>query len=75
MILKSYTSIMEPFAKHTNHLWSEKVTTINKVVPTIMELNEHLEEMKITNPGVQGVKQYVGNLKNEKSYYFKYAQD
>ena len=26
---------------------TKNVTTINKVVPTLMELNEHLDEMKI----------------------------
>ena len=74
-ILKAYTNIMEPFAEQTDDLGSEKVTTINKVVPTLMELNEHLDEMKNANTGVPGVKQYVTNLKNEMSDYFKYARN
>ena len=61
-ILKAYTEIMEPFAKQTDQLGSESVTTINRVVPTILELTEHLDDMKSVNTSVPGQKQYTTNL-------------
>ena len=60
---------MESFAQQTDALGSE--TIINRVLPTIVELTDHVEKMKSQNNGVSGQWQYAMNLKSEMNKYFK----
>ena len=44
-MLKTYSTLMEPFANKTNLLGGEKYSTIHLVLPTLLELLNHLEDI------------------------------
>ena len=62
-MLKHYITLMEPFANKTNLLGGEKYSTIQLVVPTLLELINHLEAFGIKVGG--GVQKYCKKLKIE----------
>jgi hypothetical protein len=72
-MLKLYNSIMEPFANKTNLLGGEKYSTIQLVLPTLMELLNHLEESGRAGGG--GVQRYCNKLKSEMEQYFRHVLD
>ena len=45
-MLKNICTLLRPFADYTSLVSGEEYTTISAVIPVIMELNLHLEEMK-----------------------------
>ena len=49
--LENIRDLLEPFAKYTQLASGEDMSTISMVIPIIMELNMHLDEMK-NRPGV-----------------------
>jgi len=44
-VLENYHDVLEPFAKYTALTGGEEYTTLSMVVPVIMELNYHLNEV------------------------------
>ena len=72
-MLKLYNSIMEPFSNKTNLLGGEKYSTIQLVLPTLMELLNHLEESGSSAGG--GVQRYCKKLKSEMEQYFRHVLD
>ena len=72
-MLKTYNTLMEPFANKTNLLGGEKYSTIQLVLPTLMELLNHLEDVGTRTGG--GVLRYCNKLKSEIREYFKHVLD
>ena len=70
-MLKLYNQLMEPFANKTNLLGGEKYSTIQLVLPTLMELMNHLDDFGGRAGG--GVQRYCKSLKTEIQYYFRHV--
>ena len=45
-VLSCIHDLLKPFAMYTSLVSGEEYTTISSVIPIIMELNLHIEEMK-----------------------------
>ena len=70
-MLKTYSTLMEPFANKTNLLGGEKYSTIHLVLPTLLELLNHLEDIGRRSGG--GVLRFCQKLKTEMNYYYRYV--
>ena len=46
-LLHIIQNLLKPFAEFTNVISGEEFTTISSVTPTIMELNLHLENVRV----------------------------
>ena len=44
-VLENYQDLLEPFAKYTALIGGEEYTTLSMVVPILLELNYHLNEV------------------------------
>ena len=70
-MLENYKQLLEPFANYTNLESAEDMTTISTVIPVLLELNMHLEEMG-QKPGLAKVSScMLQNLKKR----FRKLQD
>lgn len=47
-VIESICKLLQPFAQYTSLISGEEYTTVSGVLPIIMELNLHLEELKQT---------------------------
>ena len=72
-MLKNYNTLMEPFAVKTNLLGGEKYSTIQLVLPTLLELMNHLDDFGAKTGG--GVLRYCKRLKSEMEHYFRHVLD
>ena len=59
-VLENYRDLLEPFMKYTALIGAEEYTTLSMVVPILMELKYHLNEVKALNFLVHGMQ--VTNL-------------
>ena len=62
-MLKTDSTLMEPFANKTNLLGGEKYSTIHLVFPTLLELLNHLDDVGRKAGG--GVLRFCDKLKTE----------
>ena len=62
---------MKPFAHYTTLTGAEEITTVSTVIPVILELCIHLEEME----KVHGLAQVANLMHRELHRWFKYAVD
>ena len=69
--LKQYNQIMEPFANKTNLLGGEKYSTIQLVLPTLLEMSSHLTEVARSATG--SVHSYCEAFKLELNTVFKHV--
>ena len=53
-ILENYKQLLDPFVHYTNLESAEDTTTVSTVVPVLMELAMHLEEMG-QKPGLAAI--------------------
>jgi len=53
-MLENYKQLLDPFAHYTNLESAEDTTTVSTVVPVLMELSMHLEEMG-RKPGLAAI--------------------
>ena len=65
--LKLYCEALEPFARHTDILGGENYSTIQLVYPTLMELLDHLDEVKASAAGMY---RFCESLTREMKKYF-----
>ena len=72
-MLKTYSTLMEPFANKTNLLGGEKYSTIHLVFPTLLELLNHLDDVGRKAGG--GVLRFCDKLKTEMKIYYRYVLD
>ena len=72
-MLKVYSTMMEPFATKTNLLGGEKYSTIHLVLPTLLELLNHLDDVGRKSGG--GVLRFCTKLKTEMQSYYRYVLD
>ena len=58
--LENVQTLLQPFAEYTNLCSGEEYTTISSVVPIVVELKYHLEEMS-TKPGMTTIFKKLNN--------------
>ena len=71
--LKTFNTLMEPFASKTNFLGGEKYSTVQLHLPTLMELMNQLDDVGAKSGG--GVLRYCNKLKSEIEQYFRHVLD
>ena len=72
-LLKTYNTLMEPFASKTNFLGGEKYSTVQLHLPTLIELINQLDDVGGKSGG--GVLRYCTKLKSEIKQYFRHVLD
>ncbi|XP_065895985.1 E3 SUMO-protein ligase ZBED1-like [Dysidea avara] len=69
-VLENIQELLQPFAEYTTLCSGEEYTTISSVVPIVVELQYHLEEMS-TKPGMATISKRLNN--ELKSRFDKYV--
>ena len=69
-VLENIQELLQPFAEYTTLCSGEEYTTISSVVPIVVELQYHLEEMS-TKPGMATISKRLNN--ELKSHFDKYV--
>ena len=69
--LKVFCEILDPFAKHTDILGGENYSTVQLVLPTLLDLFAHLDEMSLK----PGMLRFCDKLENEIKKYFAHIID
>jgi hypothetical protein len=69
--LKVFCEILDPFAKHTDILGGENYSTVQLVLPTLLDLFAHLDEMSLK----PGMLRFCDKLENEIKKYFTHIID
>lgn len=70
-LLENISRLLQPFVQYTSLLSAEEYTSISSVLPVIMELNLHLEEMK----KVKEVSKAASSLQVELKHRFRQFTD